>query len=270
MQFVGQPLKTHFTKSVEILPGKGVSIPDLIGRRDIILDYAQMVSAPENPMGRPGIDPILALSIISTGTSLTPMPHVTPRDKNSLYIRSQIRSGLMVGISHYFVIGGDPISKDQNSKEVREVDTMGTVSLVKSVSEKYGYKSTVIGGALNPFRSNEQEIAEKKEEAGVSLFISQMCYDPDLLKKKWISKRKFGFLYGFMPITKKSQIDSLGRMGVSISDETRKRMESSDNLVSLSIKMAAEIMDSLKGYVDGIHIMPMGNERLARDIMEIL
>ena len=57
------------------------------------------------------------------------MPHITPRDKNALFIRSQAITAIKFGINHFFVIGGDPISPEAESREVREIDVINFSSL---------------------------------------------------------------------------------------------------------------------------------------------
>ncbi len=270
MQISNFQSRQKILKSVEIVPRRNGNIDDLLEAREIFSDLADMVTAPENQMGRPGIDPLAALYIITQGTNMVAMPHVTPRDKNSLYISSQVLTSMKLGINHFFVIGGDPISNNMG-REVRELDTNETIRHIRKVSQGLELNmEAVIGGALNPYRNSEEEIVGSKIDSGATLFISQMCYNSEPFKKKWIRQRKFKLFIGFMPILKKSSVESLSKMGVVLPESIKSLIEDSENLRDTSMKLIDDLVNDLKGYIDGIHIMPIGNNEIAKEIMEIL
>ena len=262
-----------FVKSVELVPKKYSGVEDLVEARDSLEGVANLLTAPENPRGLPGIDPVSALYIASRGTSLTVMPHITPRDKNSLYMYSQVLTALKLGINHFFVIGGDPIHESMTSKAVMELDVMG---LIKTLSDPSGYMKDGesrreiinIGAALNPYRDVEQQIVAKKLESGARFFVSQAIYDSHWLTTDWIKKRNFRLIAGFIPIRKKSQVEFAEGLHIHISDGVKERLLNADDIVSESRKIILEAVDDLKGYIDGIHIMPMGHNKLAREILE--
>jgi len=262
-------------RSVELVPSKTLSISDITEAGSMLADLSDMFTAPENPRGLPGIDPVIALYEATRNNDIIPMPHITPRDKNALFIRSQAITAMKFGINHFFVIGGDPISPDANSKEVREIDVMETISEI-SRSEKLfkpregDQREIVVGSAINPYRSNEEEIASKKIENGSSLFISQIIFDPQLLEKDWIKKRNFKIMAGFMAIRKKSQVDFAEKLHINMPAEIREKFQNTDDIASTSRKVILEAFDSLKGYVDGIHLMPLGHNNLAKDILECI
>ncbi len=271
MQLSDLHSRQKLIKSVEIVPKRDFNIGDLLECREVFSDIADMMTAPENQMGKPGIDPLVALYILTQGTNVVAMPHITPRDKNSLYISSQILTSLKLGIKNFFVIAGDPISAERNIKEVREMDTNQTINHIRNIAMDMNQGSEVtIGGAFNPNRTAEEEIVRSKVNSGATMFISQMCYSSEPFKQKWIRDRKFKLSIGFMPILKKGRIKSLREMGVELPENVRSILENSENLRETSLKLIAALMDDLKGYVDGIHIMPLGNNGIAKEILEIL
>ena len=270
MQISNFQSKQKILKSVEIVPKRNENIDDLLEAREIFSDIADMVTAPENQMGRPGIDPLMALYIMTHGTNMIAMPHVTPRDKNTLYISSQVLTSGKLRINHFFVIGGDPISGNFG-REVREMDTNETIRHIRKFSrEQERDKEAIIGAALNPYRNSEEEIVRSKIESGATLFISQMCYNSEPLKKKWIRQRKFKLFLGFMPILKKSNIESLSKMGVLLPEGLKSIIANSENLRDTSLKLIDNLVSDMKGYIDGVHIMPIGNNEIAKEIMEVL
>lgn len=262
-----------FVKSVELVPRKGGGVEDIHDAVETVASSANLLTSPENPMGRPGIDPVMALYLASQRSDLIVMPHITPRDKNSLYVYSQVLTALKFGINHFFMIGGDPIDQSLGSKEVRETDVMGLISSISSsegyVKKQNGYSSSIrIGSALNPYREHEQEIAARKRAAGSDFFISQILFESQWLKKDWLRQRNFKVIAGFFPLRKKSQLEFVRKMHVPISSEIENKIQNSDNVVETSRKLILEAIEDLKGYIDGVHIMPIGHNEIAKDILE--
>ena len=71
-----------------------------------------------------------------------------------------------------------------------------------------------------------------------------------------------------MPLTKKSQIEALRKMRVGLSEETVRKLEASDDIVQTSRNLILDAFDSVREYVDGVHIMPLGRNSLAKQILE--
>ncbi|MCL5782656.1 MAG: methylenetetrahydrofolate reductase [Candidatus Thermoplasmatota archaeon] len=264
--------KLKFVKSVEFVPARNLDLGDMKGAADLLKDVANVVTAPENPMGLPGIDPVISTFLVAQEYGLIAMPHLTPRDKNRLYIHSQVLTALKIGIRNFFIIGGDPINSKSNSREVREIDVMETIESIGKTSEftKTTMPDITIGSALNPYRDNEQQILERKLSSGSNFFISQIIFEPEHLRKEWLKNRKFKVSAGFMPITRKSQLDFVSRMGVKISPETLNRLRSAEDVSGASLKIILEAYEGLRGYVDGVHLMPLGNNKLAKEILECI
>ncbi len=232
-----------------------------------------MITSPENPLGMPGIDPVMSLYILTQRLNAVAVPHLTPRDKNSLFITSQVLSAMKFGINSFLVIGGDRISEKFQSKEVREIDVLGTISAIKNGKNYFRKKSvpaedSVVGAALNPYRSFEPEVVSAKLKSGADFFITQAIYDSHHLKKDWILDRKFKVLAGFIPLKKRSQVQFAEKLHISISDEVKQRLLSAEDPSAESFRVITELIDDLKEYTDGIHIMPMGNYRIAKEILE--
>lgn len=259
-----------FVKSVEIVPTKNLDSNEFADAAKILSSVAHVVTAPENPMGLPGVDPILTTYLLAREYDLIAMPHITPRDKNRLYIHSQVLTALKVGIRNFFVIGGDPIHKRSNSREVREMDVLETISSIRGTGSflNADLPGIGIGSAFNPYRANEETIVARKIESGTNFFISQVLFEPSHLAQDWIKNRNFHLSAGFMPIYRKSQLEFLKKIGVRISDETLKKLDNSDDILQSSVKLILDTFDAAREYVDGIHIMPMGKYDIAKQILE--
>lgn len=261
-------------RSVELVPTRTGDITDLNRASDLLSDMVQMMTAPDNPMGMPGVDPITALYIATKGNGVLGVPHVTPRDKNRLQITTTALTGLKLGLRNVLVIGGDPIHPDANSREVREVDTYGAIETVAAAGRytKNGtlHNMTVPGSSLNPYRANEKDVVSKKINAGARFFVTQALTSPEALKVDWIKNRNFKLLASFIPMTKRSQLGFFDRLRIPVPKELLDRLNSSEDIAGESSRWILEAYDELKQYCDGIHLMPMGKYELAKSILERL
>lgn len=258
---------------MEFVPQKNPGMDDIERASKILDGTVNMITSPENPLGMPGIDPVMALYILTRQLDAAPVPHLTPRDKNSLFITSQALSAVKFGINSFLVIGGDRIDEKFNSKEVREIDVLGTISAIKKSKNYFHGKSApaedpLVGAALNPFRPVEEEVVNAKINSGADFFISQAVYDSHHLKRDWIQKRNFKVIAGFIPLKKRSQVQFAEKLHISMSEEVRERLLTAEDPTAESFRVITEIIDDLNGYIDGIHIMPMGNYSLAKEILE--
>lgn len=261
-------------RSVEVVPTKTGDISDLQKAAEVLSDRVHMMTAPDNPMGMPGIDPLTALFIATGGNGILGVPHVTPRDKNRLQITTSVITALKLGLRNVLVIGGDPISPDANSREVREVDTFGAIETVASAGKftKNGllHNTVVPGSSLNPYRPSEQEVVKRKLSSGAKFFVTQALTTAEQLQVDWIKNRQFKLLASFIPMTRRSQLSFFERLRIPIPKEYAERIESSEDIAAESSRLILEAYDEVKGYCDGIHLMPMGKYELARSILERL
>ncbi|MGP6220009.1 methylenetetrahydrofolate reductase [Caldiplasma sukawensis] len=253
-------------KSFEFLPEKSPTIEDINRAKNIMDGVANHVMIPENPQGKPGIDPIITAIELSKNTSLSAIPHITPRDKNSLYLSSQFQTGVKFGIRDFFIIGGDKINESMNSREVRELDVFKTMELAKkTLEENLKDKNFSIGGAFNPYRSNETEIIKMKISSGANFFVSQIIFG---FHDSFIKLKEKKIIAGFMPLKSKSQLNFIKKLGVEIDEETIRRLENTEDIRSESARLILETYEKLKQYVIGIHIMPMNDYEIAKNILE--
>lgn len=265
----GRTLTGKFVKSVEVVPEKGIGIDDLRIVSGLLSGVVDMATVPENPMGRPGIDPVSALLEITRGTSIEPVPHITPRDKNSLYIRSQVLTAMKFGIRRFFVIGGDRISPQVQSKEVRELDVFQTIDLIKSTAAGTG-EEVEVGSAFNPYRENESKFAMKKIDSGSSFFITQVLTSAEPLINGGFTRENAFLIAGFMPMKKRSSVSMLEKMGVRIKGTRFERIADSEDPLGESTRVILETVDEIRGLISGVHIMPMGDYDTATKILECI
>lgn len=268
-------MNIHFVKSVEILPSRKEGVDELIKARDILIDEVDAMSSPNNPRGYPGIDPVIALWLTTRDSRIIAIPHLTPRDNNRLALYSKVVTAAKFDINHFFVIGGDTIDAKVNSKPVMELDVLSTIEEIgnQNITKNYlkEYDGNIfVGTILNPHRVQEEEIVSSKYKKGARFFITHSIFDTEVMKEDWIVKRNFKLLAGFIPILKKSQLDVTESLDMRIPKNLRDRILNSTDLEEFFLKYITDAVDDLKGYIDGVHIMPLGRNQFAKKLMEVL
>ncbi|WP_010917383.1 methylenetetrahydrofolate reductase [Thermoplasma volcanium] len=251
----------RFVRSVEIVPSRNQGLEELAHSLDSLEGKANALTSPENPRGSPGIDPIITLFFLSKDRNIIPIPHITPRDKNKVHIISQINTANKFGINNFFVIGGDPINPKYESHEVREIDPIDLIKLIKANS------GSTVGAALNPYRNVEEEIAWAKKNAGADFFITQAIYSSDALSMDWLKKRNFKLIAGFLPLIRKNQVEFSEKLGIFLPKVVKEKLLNSEDIRSTSVNIILNVFDEVKDFVDGIHIMPLGHNDIAADIL---
>ena len=257
-------------KSVEILPERNLGIEDLEKAAKTLDGVANVITAPENPGGKPGVDPFWTTKIVSMQTDAIAVPHITSRDKNRIYIISQIISAIKNDIRNFFVIGGDPIDPKFSSIEVREMNTNSIIREIRRIQrEEYEERVQInIGSGYNPYRTEENVISSLKIEAGADFFMTQPLYSRGYLTERIILENNLKIIPGFIPITRKGTINFLRKIGVNMTKAEIYKLIESDDVAGTSRRMFIDAYDEIRKHVMGIHIMPMGNYALARDILE--
>jgi homocysteine S-methyltransferase len=127
-----------------------------------------------------------------------------------------------------------------------------------------------VGAALNlcpPDVDNEIKNLHRKIKAGADFFLTQPIYRPDdgpKLIEAYEAKHgklKQPILAGILPLVNGKHANFLHNEvpGISIPDETRKRIEATgdkEDGVKVGVELAVELIEQIKGWAGGLYIMP--------------
>lgn len=220
-----------------------------------ILGAAEFLTVPDNPFGRAGPSSIPMAYLLKNRYNVRVAGTINTRDRNRVGIVSEILAAMEMNIDGIFVVSGDSFPK---SKEVRELDVFQVISLIKKYRHEYG-SEIQIGATINPSRQNELKYVKKKIESGADFFITQTIYDASIIKNnRWIKYIAFPVFAGFMPILSKRMINFYSRH-LNIPPEIQKNLTDSPDLINENLKILSSIISKTYDYVEGYHIMPLGN-----------
>jgi methylenetetrahydrofolate reductase (NADPH) len=136
-----------------------------------------------------------------------------------------------------------------------------------------GAPSFTVGGVVNPGADPiEGQIVKlkKKIDAGAQFIQTQIVYDVEGFKKFRDKARdiKVKFLLGILPIRSPKMAQNIQNIpGVHIPKGIMERIGESKDPVREGIDISAEIINGLKGYIDGVHFMTLNNVEVIPEIL---
>jgi len=205
--------------------------------------------------------------------------HFPTRGRNLLRVQGDLLAAHALGIRNIFVVMGDPTAIGDYPEAMDNYDLVpsGLIKLIKQgFNEGIDHSGTsigqptnfFIGAALNlcpPDMDNEIKNLHRKVKAGADFFLTQPVYraddGPKLLEAYEAKHGKLDkpILVGILPLVGVKHASFLHNEvpGISIPDETRKRIEAAgDDGVKAGVEIAVELVEQAKAWAGGVYIMP--------------
>jgi homocysteine S-methyltransferase len=233
-------------------------------------------------MGNLRINAISMASLIQRDLSLEAIPHFTCRDRSLLGTQADLLGAHALGIRYILVTTGDPPKHGPYpSKPVYDYNTFELMKLIKKMNSGVDYNDKEFGGntdfkiictAMPTTRDLDRELKkmEKKINAGADFFQTQVVYDVNKAIAFSEKARNLGkpILMGIMPLRslKMARYMKDNVEGIDIPDEIISSMEKEGKT---GIEIACNIINDIYKYVDGIHIMALGDVKGTNQIIRV-
>jgi len=227
----------------------------------------------------------LAGSYLIKQIGIDPVFQITCRDRNRLALQSDILSAACLGIENILVLTGDhPLSGDHpQAKPVFDLDSVQLLDIIKGLqqgrdSEGNNLNSKprfCVGAVVNPCADPlEPELIkmEKKITSGVQFFQTQGVFD--IKRFKEFTAKVAGYN---IPIIAGIILLKSGKMarymnenvaGIYVPENLIQEIENASDKHKKSIEIAVRMINELRGLCRGVHIMPIGWERLVSEIID--
>lgn len=246
--------------------------------KNLGVDY---ITLADSPSGRMRLNPITVAARLKRDLGVNVMPHICCRDRNLIALKSDILAAHTEGIRDILIVTGDPIPLEERD-EVRKVFNCNSVSLMKQV--EYFNQTLLndetfnIGGALNlSSKKLDVQVAKmnKKIEAGAKMFLTQPLYETRSIDFLHNIKKDddVKILAGILPIVTYKNAMFLNNEfpGISIPNSMISRFKidmSREEAEELGINISVEIVNRLKGFVDGFYFMtPFNRTNMISEII---
>jgi 5,10-methylenetetrahydrofolate reductase len=273
-----------FLVTSEIAPPKGVDIGDsldgalsLKGRVDAI-----NVTDLQSSVMRMGS---LAVCHILKDHGMDPVLQMTCRDRNRLALQSDLLSAAALGIENILALTGDypTLGDHPEAKPVFDLDSVQLLEAARMLRSGTDMKGNPLKGApvfcmgavVNPGADPlEPEIIkmEQKVEAGARFFQTQAVYDVKVFERFAEKTRHLNatVLAGIVLLKSARMAVFMNEnvAGVSVPDGIIREMETAADRVAKSVEIASRLIMSLRPFCQGVHIMPIGWDRIVPKVLE--
>lgn len=276
-----------FVVTSEIGPPKGTDIKEALEDAELIKDKVDAINVTDLQSSVMRIGS-LAICRLLKEKGIEPILQVTCRDRNRLALQSDLLSASVLGIENVLLLTGDhtTLGDHPDAKPVFDLDSVQLIQVAKILQEGKDMKGNELkgspkffmGAVVNPGADPlEPEIIkmEKKIEAGAQFFQTQAVYDIDLFKKFLESAKhlKTTILAGIVLLKSAGMAKYMNEnvAGVYVPDNLIEEIKSvaKEDRKKKSVEIAARLIKELKPLCSGIHLMPLGWDKLVPQILDV-
>ncbi|MFC1896937.1 methylenetetrahydrofolate reductase [Thermodesulfobacteriota bacterium] len=273
-------LGKSFVITTELGPVKGSLVGEALDKAQAYLPL-DGINIHDCPMGNLRINAISMGSLIQERLEVEAITHFTCRDRSLLGTQADLLGAHALGIRYVLATTGDPPKHGPYpSKAVYDYNTFELVKLIKRMNDGVDYNDKEFGGntdfkvactAMPSARNPDQELEkmQKKIDAGADFFQTQVVYDANQAIMFSEKARKLGkpILIGVMPLKspKMARYMKENVEGINVPDEILHSMESEKKT---GIEIVCDVIKDMCEYVDGIHIMAMGDVKGTNRIID--
>lgn len=274
-----------FILTSEVGPPKGIETKQLLEDAQLLRGRVDAINVTDlqSSVMRLGS---LAVSIRLKEKGFEPIFQLTCRDRNRLALQSDLLSAASFGVENVLALTGDhpQLGDHPQAKPVFDIDSVQLIEVIRQLekgTDMAGKKlegvlpKFCVGAVVNPGADPlEPQIMkmEKKIEAGAEFFQTQAVYDlktfENFLSK--IKHLKTTILAGIVLLKSAGMAKYMNEnvAGIFVPDELIKEMQETKDKQAKSIEIASRLIKELKPMAQGIHIMPIGWDKLVAKVLD--
>jgi len=274
-----------FLLTSEIGPPKGIETKTLLEDAELIRNRVDAINVTDlqSSVMRLGS---LAVSSLLRQKGFEPIFQVTCRDRNRLALQSDILSAAALGIENLLLLTGDhtTLGDHPDAKPVFDLDSVQLLQVVQKMQQGTDMKGNklvgawpkfCVGAVVNPGADPlEPQIIkmEKKIASGAEFFQTQAIYDIKIFENflNKIKHLKVPMLGGIVLLKSAGMAKFMNKnvAGVFVPDNLIKEMEETKDKTAKSVEIAARLIKELKPMCQGIHIMPIGWDKVVPRVLD--
>jgi len=251
----------------------------------ILKDIADAVNVSDNQRAVMRMSPLAASSILQENGIETIM-HITCRDRNRLALQSDLIGASSMGIRNVLVMSGDhPVKGDhEGAKPVYDVDSVQLLGIIQNLNQGFDLsgnrldgRTDIFAGAVTNTELNEAGLIKfrKKIRMGASFFQTQAVFDvrsfSEFMEKiNEMESKRVKIIAGIIPLRSERSAHFLNKVpGIKVPVDMIRQIKEAKNPEAEGIKIAAGIIKELRTLCDGVHIMPVGNHKNTKTLLEM-
>ena len=274
-----------FILTSEVGPPKGIESGHILEDAELVRGRVDAINVTDlqSSVMRLGS---LAVSIRLKEKGFEPVYQVTCRDRNRLALQSDILSAANFGIENILALTGDhpKLGDHPQARAVFDIDSVQLIQVIRRLEQGLDMAGKKLEGVLPKFCVGavvnpgsdplEPQIMkmEKKIDAGAEFFQTQAVYDLKTFEN-FLSKTKHlktTIIAGIVLLKSAGMAKYMNEnvAGIFVPDNLIQEMQGTKDKQAKSIEIAARLIKELKPLCQGIHIMPIGWDKLVPKVLD--
>lgn len=279
-------LKTKkFLVTTELGPPKGTDLSDLLEDAERVRERVDGMNVTDCQGS------VLKASSVAVCATLKekgfePILQVSCAGRNRLALQSDLLGAAILGIRNVLVLTGDPplIGDHPEAKPVFDLDSVALMRIIRGFGAGEG--KDMMGGVLkgkahfciaaaaNPGAKDlrvEFEKTKAKLEAGADFFQTQAVFEVDPFKRFMgiLEPLNIRLLCGIIQLKSVKMAEHLNKIpGIHVPDTLINEIDTSEDKRKKSIEITARLIQAVKPYCRGVHVMCIGGLRDLPAILE--
>jgi methylenetetrahydrofolate reductase (NADPH) len=271
-----------FAVTCEIGPPKGADIEEIEEAAEHLRDVADGINITDLQSSVMRLGSLTTCHFIKQ-MGLDPIFQVTCRDRNRLALQSDLLSASVLGIRNVLALTGDytTIGDHPQAEPVFDLDSVQLLWAISKLEQGFDlsgkeltkkpsfFKGAVVNPGADTEASYELQIIKmkKKIDQGAQFFQTQAIYDAKVFKRFMERIRSENIdvpiLAGIILLKSEKMANYMNKFvpGVFVPEPIIKKMETTDDKVSMCIEIASGLIEEVKPYCAGVHIQALGWEK---------
>ncbi|HJX01740.1 MAG TPA: methylenetetrahydrofolate reductase [Candidatus Humimicrobiaceae bacterium] len=271
-----------FAVTCEIGPPKGAGIEEIREAAEELRDIADGINVTDLQSSVMRLGSLVTCHLLKDW-GLDPIFQVTCRDRNRLILQSDLLSAYVMGIRNILALTGDYTTTGDHpqAEPVFDLDSVQLLWAIKNLEEGKDlagkeltqkpsfFKGAVVNPGADTEASYELQIIKmkKKIDQGAQFFQTQAIFDAEVFKRfmERIHNENMNVpvLAGIILLKSEKMANYMNKFvpGVFVPETLVKKMEGTQDKVSMCIEIASGLIEEVKKYCAGVHIQALGWEK---------
>jgi len=244
------------------------------GAQELVRAGCDAITLADNSLAILRISNLAVGAMLKERFGITPLLHLSCRDKNVLGLQSELLGMAALGMRHVLPLTGDParVGDHPGASSVYDVNSIELISIIGKLNEGFSHAGKslkartqfVIGCTFNPnAKSLDSQVnrLERKVAAGAQFAMTQPVFDVGLVEetKKRTAHLNIPIFIGIWPLMSARQAEFLHHEvpGIIVPDKVRKRMADAPLQTAgvIGMEIAREIVSAVGSEFPGIYLI---------------
>jgi len=273
-----------FLLTSEVGPDKGIHTDRLLQGAELIRNKVDAINVTDlqSSVMRLGS---LTVSFLLKQKGFEPICQLTCRDRNRLALQSDLLSAAALGIQNILIATGDhpSLGDHPQAKPVFDLDSVQLLQVVRKLEAGFDMQGNqlegkapkfCVGAVVNPGSDPlvpQIMKMEKKIAAGAEFFQTQAVFDLKTFENfiAQVKQVKVPIMAGIVLLKSAGMARYMNKnvAGISVPQSLIMEMDSSKDKVATAIEIASRLIKQLKPMCRGIHIMPIGWDKIVPEVL---